>query len=81
MGLAILTALVLVWARRGERVLLVFVVATLLPIAGLLVAFVIFGQDTQLLEKTRRRPDLVASNAFPSVGVRRSQGEALGPDL
>jgi len=31
---------------RGERVLIVLVVVTLLPIAGMLIAFVLVGQGT-----------------------------------
>jgi hypothetical protein len=35
----------------GERVLIVLVVATLLPIAGVIVAFVLFGQGTPTVGK------------------------------
>jgi hypothetical protein len=34
---------------RGERVLIVLVLGTLLPIAGVVVAFVLFGQGTPTL--------------------------------
>jgi len=35
--------------KRGEQVLLLLVLVTLLPIAPVVVAFVVFGQGTPLL--------------------------------
>jgi len=34
--------------RRSERILIAIVIATLIPVAGVIVAFVLFGQGTPI---------------------------------